>query len=187
MHSMWSECHYSAACAKPCRAPGKGWQAVRKRRTSVISLFIVYLSARRSRVKRAGDGQDHAFTGTTSPIPARRRGSGVPEQSLIIPSPMPHRARAPPSLERSTRNNPGTGIMLLIPTSELPTHVRTATTCRRRELRGPAGSVLGHRSGRMTTHYSAAELTKLIEAANRVCEREGNKPELVVLRRLSVS
>ncbi len=47
--------------------------------------------------------------------------------------------------------------------------------------------LLGHRSGRMTTHYSAAELTKLIEAANRVCEREGNKPELVVLRRLSVS
>jgi integrase len=47
--------------------------------------------------------------------------------------------------------------------------------------------LLGHRSGRMTTHYSAAELSKLIEAANTVCERRGNKPELVVLRRLSVS
>ena len=47
--------------------------------------------------------------------------------------------------------------------------------------------LLGHRSGRMTTHYSAAELSKLIEAANSVCERSGNKPELVVLRRLSVS
>ncbi|HNP62446.1 MAG TPA: tyrosine-type recombinase/integrase [Woeseiaceae bacterium] len=47
--------------------------------------------------------------------------------------------------------------------------------------------LLGHRSGRMTTHYSAAELTKLIEAANSVCERDGNRPELVVLRRLSVS
>ena len=47
--------------------------------------------------------------------------------------------------------------------------------------------LLGHRSGRMTTHYSAAELSKLIEAANSVCERNGNKPELVVLRRLSVS
>ena len=47
--------------------------------------------------------------------------------------------------------------------------------------------LLGHRSGRMTTHYSAAELTKLIDAANKVCEREGKKPELVVLRRLSVS
>ena len=47
--------------------------------------------------------------------------------------------------------------------------------------------LLGHRSGRMTTHYSAAELTKLIDAANGVCERDGNKPELVVLRRLSIS
>jgi len=46
--------------------------------------------------------------------------------------------------------------------------------------------LLGHRSGRMTTHYSAAELSKLIEAANSVCERSGNKPELVVLRRISV-
>ena len=47
--------------------------------------------------------------------------------------------------------------------------------------------LLGHRSGRMTTHYSAAELTKLIEAANSVCEKTGNKPELVVLRRVSIS
>ena len=47
--------------------------------------------------------------------------------------------------------------------------------------------LLGHRSGRMTTHYSAAELSKLIEAANAVCERNGNRPELVVLRRLNVS
>ncbi len=46
--------------------------------------------------------------------------------------------------------------------------------------------LLGHRSGRMTTHYSAAELTKLIEAANKVCERDGSRPELVVLRRLNV-
>ena len=46
--------------------------------------------------------------------------------------------------------------------------------------------LLGHRAGRITTRYSAAELTKLIEAANSVCER-ADKPELVVLRRLSVS
>jgi integrase len=46
--------------------------------------------------------------------------------------------------------------------------------------------LLGHRSGRMTTHYSAAELSKLIEAANSVSERNGNRPELVALRRLSV-
>lgn len=47
--------------------------------------------------------------------------------------------------------------------------------------------LLGHRSGRMTTHYSAAELSKLIEAANTVCERDGSRPELVVLRRLNVN
>ncbi len=47
--------------------------------------------------------------------------------------------------------------------------------------------LLGHRSGRMTTHYSAAELTKLIESANSVCERNGNRSELVVLRRINVS
>ena len=47
--------------------------------------------------------------------------------------------------------------------------------------------LLGHRSVRMTTHYSAAELSKLIEAANSVCERRGNKPELLVLRRISAS
>jgi len=45
----------------------------------------------------------------------------------------------------------------------------------------------GHRSGRMTTHYSAAELTRLIEAANTVCSLGNKQPELVVLRRLSVS
>jgi len=47
--------------------------------------------------------------------------------------------------------------------------------------------LLGHRSGRITTHYSAAELSKLIEAANSVCDRGAGKPELVVLRRLSVA
>ena len=47
--------------------------------------------------------------------------------------------------------------------------------------------LLGHRSGRITTHYSAAELSKLIEAADSVCDRGQGKPELVVLRRLCVS
>jgi len=45
--------------------------------------------------------------------------------------------------------------------------------------------LLGHRSGRITTHYSAGELSSLIESANRVCERpSGNRPELVILRRM---
>jgi integrase len=47
--------------------------------------------------------------------------------------------------------------------------------------------LLGHRSGRITTHYSAAELSRLIVAANRVCECRSKKPELVMLRRLNVS
>ena len=47
--------------------------------------------------------------------------------------------------------------------------------------------LLGHRSGRITTHYSAAELSRLLEAANSVCKRKGKQPELVVLRRLNVS
>jgi len=47
--------------------------------------------------------------------------------------------------------------------------------------------LLGHRSGRMTTHYSAPELETLIDAANKVCGRDGTRVELVVLRRLSVS
>lgn len=44
--------------------------------------------------------------------------------------------------------------------------------------------LLGHRSGRITTHYSAAELQNLIAAANRVCEAGVRKmPTLVVLKR----
>jgi len=44
--------------------------------------------------------------------------------------------------------------------------------------------LLGHRSGRITTHYSAAELQSLLEAANRVCHEGSRKtPALVVLKR----
>jgi integrase len=44
--------------------------------------------------------------------------------------------------------------------------------------------VLGHRSGRITTHYSQAELTSLIEAAERVCDTESRKtPATTWLRR----
>jgi integrase len=47
--------------------------------------------------------------------------------------------------------------------------------------------LLGHRSGRITTHYSAAELSKLIEAAERVSMQNWTQPELVVLRGVSWS
>ena len=42
--------------------------------------------------------------------------------------------------------------------------------------------LLGHRSGRMTTHYSAAELVRLIEAADRFASARTEHPELVILR-----
>jgi len=35
--------------------------------------------------------------------------------------------------------------------------------------------LLGHRSGRITTHYSQAELASLIEAAEKVCDTESRK------------
>src|SRR5206468_8978875 len=47
--------------------------------------------------------------------------------------------------------------------------------------------LLGHKSARITTHYSAAELSRLIEAADHVCNREGQGPELVVMRGALVS
>jgi integrase len=42
--------------------------------------------------------------------------------------------------------------------------------------------LLGHRSGRITTHYSAAELSRLLVAAESVCSRDTTQVELVVLR-----
>lgn len=44
--------------------------------------------------------------------------------------------------------------------------------------------LLGHKSGRITTHYSAAELGSLIEAANKACMTDSRKSHaIVVLRR----
>jgi integrase len=41
--------------------------------------------------------------------------------------------------------------------------------------------LLGHRSGRIMTHYSAAQLQNLLEAANRVCETGSRKTPALVL------
>jgi integrase len=41
--------------------------------------------------------------------------------------------------------------------------------------------LLGHRSGKITTHYSAPELINLIEAAERVCSRDGSKLGTMVI------
>jgi len=44
--------------------------------------------------------------------------------------------------------------------------------------------LLGHRSGRITTHYSAAELQNLLDAANLVCDGGSRKtPALVILKK----
>ena len=44
--------------------------------------------------------------------------------------------------------------------------------------------LLGHRSGRITSHYSAAKLDNLIEAANQVVGEGFRKsPALVVLKK----
>jgi integrase len=42
--------------------------------------------------------------------------------------------------------------------------------------------LLGHKSVRVTTHYSAAELTRLIEAVERICDQSAARPQLVILR-----
>lgn len=43
--------------------------------------------------------------------------------------------------------------------------------------------LLGHRSGKITTHYSAPELESLITAADKVCSQDSRKsPALVVLK-----
>ena len=44
--------------------------------------------------------------------------------------------------------------------------------------------LLGHKSGRITTHYSQAELENLIAAAEKVCALPSRKtPALVLLRK----
>jgi integrase len=44
--------------------------------------------------------------------------------------------------------------------------------------------LLGHKSGRITTHYSMAELSNLIAAADKVCEEKSHKsPTLVILKK----
>jgi integrase len=46
--------------------------------------------------------------------------------------------------------------------------------------------LLGHKSGRITTHYSAAELSNLLEASNKVCNGQSG-PVLVLLKEKTLS
>ncbi|MEM9243455.1 MAG: site-specific integrase [Pseudomonadota bacterium] len=43
--------------------------------------------------------------------------------------------------------------------------------------------LLGHKSGRITTHYSAAELQSLLAAVNRICDRQSSSPTLLQVRK----
>lgn len=43
--------------------------------------------------------------------------------------------------------------------------------------------LLGHRSSRITTHYSKVELDNLIQAANKICRLGKGVPILTVLKR----
>jgi len=46
--------------------------------------------------------------------------------------------------------------------------------------------LLGHNSGRITTHYSRPELKNLVEAANKVCPQERHKIDTMVLLRKNI-
>ncbi len=48
--------------------------------------------------------------------------------------------------------------------------------------------LLGHKSGRITTHYSAAEIVNLIDVANKVCDskQDFSSPTLTLLRCIQV-
>jgi integrase len=46
--------------------------------------------------------------------------------------------------------------------------------------------LLGHKSGRITTHYSAPELINLIQASERICRRGGNKMVTMVCLRKKI-
>ena len=44
-------------------------------------------------------------------------------------------------------------------------------------------ALLGHKNGSITSHYSAAELDQLIDAANRVSVTDSRAPALTILKR----
>ncbi|VXC64861.1 Integrase (fragment) [Pseudomonas sp. 8Z] len=46
-------------------------------------------------------------------------------------------------------------------------------------------ALLGHKNGSITSHYSAAELGKLIDEANRISATDSREPTLKILRRMA--
>lgn len=49
--------------------------------------------------------------------------------------------------------------------------------------RGRPTALLGHKNGSITSHYSAAELGKLIDEANKISATDSRGPALTILRR----
>ena len=45
--------------------------------------------------------------------------------------------------------------------------------------------LLGHKSARVTTHYSAAEIQNLVDAAEKVCGKNSRKTPAVTLIRIA--
>jgi hypothetical protein len=45
--------------------------------------------------------------------------------------------------------------------------------------------LLGDKSDRITTHYSAPDITRLVEAANKVCEQRHTVPRVIVPQAVS--
>lgn len=53
------------------------------------------------------------------------------------------------------------------------------------ESRQKHSRLLGHKNGSITSHYSAAELGKLIDEANRISATDSRGPALTILRRMA--
>ena len=47
-------------------------------------------------------------------------------------------------------------------------------------------ALLGHKNGSITSHYSAAELDQLIDAANKVSVTDSRAPALTILKRRQI-
>ena len=86
--------HSNGTAAKRCR-PVRDRVVARSR----VRRDHLRLSARRSQAEGRRNGQDHSLATASGPLPAGRRGAGIPQQPVIIPSSTPYRIRAPPGLE----------------------------------------------------------------------------------------
>ena len=122
---------------------------------------------------------------SSSPVAGSKTAMSVLSFSIVSPDPssrdvavsiqpMCSGLMAVRSSESSTRDGSGRGRRSVCP--HLRVHDLKHTFGRRLRAAGVSfedrQDLLGHRSGRITTHYSSAELSRLVDAANSVVERE---------------